>query len=831
MRPISLEMKNFGSYKSEVLSFNEFDIAVISGESGSGKSTIPDAIIWALYGRSERESVLSHAADEKKDAVEVTLRFELDGQEYEVNRRRGSKSDLSLYTVNENGEKVNISEKGIRGVDAQIQKLLGMDYETFRLTAFVPQDGVNTFANLGPADRKHFLEQFLDTSVWDKCLEKAKAEESGILYKKAELDVKLKHDAALSEEESETSAAIENAKLELAKSDKELQKVTDEIQALTSRKMEDEFEGKTLRSIYDNYLAQQKAVESDISSIQSDIESLKASQECKEAPQRTIDEIRSDIDDVHAAEVQYLECVAKIKESERAEKQLSDRLRSAQDKIASSSAEYARLRSEADDIEEEIEASNAAVAQAQDAEKERDVCARKLSENDTSLHILCQELEELNKKENALSESKGKCPVCGSDLSDEHRQAMLSEVSAAKAENKTNTDAVLCERIDLNTKILELDKVIKTGKTKMQNLVALSSHLSRLNSAMDHVNNLFSEASSEIEREDYPHLINKEEMFQKEMKTVMSGLGNPELRMKQLREEEKFAAEYETFLKSQQERKEKLKQSEALLASKKKDAEQIKASLADAEKDLYVSREKYRSNNYQEKLEALSAEKNRVAINGNYMRGEIAKLESRMNEIRTAEENLPVLQGEISSLNQRLEDVRELIVAYGDKGIKALLIDQMLPSITKEANNVLSLLSDGRFTLDMNTLKSNKKGNDVETLDILLYKDGIRDRYENLSGGEKFKVNFALRIGLSKYLSEAADTRLDTLVIDEGFGSQDYTGRLNALRAIQAVSDRFGLILVITHFNDIKKVFDYEIETVKDVSGYSHATVVCHAVA
>jgi exonuclease SbcC len=268
-----------------------------------------------------------------------------------------------------------------------------------------------------------------------------------------------------------------------------------------------------------------------------------------------------------------------------------------------------------------------------------------------------------------------------------------------------------------------------------------------------------------------------------------------------------------------------------LLASKKKDEEKVRLDLSFSESALEAARKSYAEKNYRQKLDDLVRIKSESDNVANSLRAEIAYREVQMKEIADAKKYLPEIQDEINSQNRKLEDVRELIIAYGDKGIKALLIDQMLPSIAKEANNVLSMLSEGRFTLDMTTLKETKKGDEVETLDILLYKDGIRDRYENLSGGEKFKVNFALRIGLSKYLSEAADTRLDTLVIDEGFGSQDYVGRLNALRAIQAVSDRFGLILVITHFNDIQRAFDYEVETSKDAEGFSHANVVYHPAA
>ncbi len=828
MRPLTLELKNFGSYQSEVLSFDDFDIAVISGESGSGKSTIPDAIIWALYGRSERESVLSHAADEKKDNVEVALQFELDGQIYEINRKRGGKSDLTLYSIDEDGEKKNISAKGIKAVDAQIQELLGMDYQTFRLTAFVPQDGVTTFAGLGPAERKRFLEQFLDTSVWNKCIEKAKAEESVILCRKAVLDSEIKKCAALLDEENSVAGDVNDCRMKLENSEKDLLALSREIDALTAQKIKDEFEGKNIRRIYDNCLLQSNSLRADINAISADLKTLKTDTENVSAPSRSLDEIRSDIDAMHEAERRYSRFLMRLKESELTEKQLTEQQTAAAEKAQSYAAALEKIQSDISILQTELETAKEKIGRLDSAESNRGKVLGRLSENEAMLRILKKDLAELDEREKSITGSEGKCPVCGSEMTEEHRTKLLLEIAVAKAENQTRTEAAFREQSGLKTDVLQLEAEIAKGKSEREKFVSLSGEIGQKESSAQQTQKMLSEILEEIVEKDYAARISSEKAARAKLEIAMNDCGYSETKLNELRDEEKNAAEYEKYLRSEQKRKEEIKQLEALLASKQKDAEQMNKALSEAENALDSFCETYAERDYQRKTDDLAQRKNRLVSDGNHMRGELAKLEARMNEVNAAKTGLPVLQTELASQIQRLEDIRELIVAYGDKGIKALLIDQMLPSITKEANNILSLLSDGRFTLDMTTLKSNKKGDEVETLDILLYKDGIRDRYENLSGGEKFKVNFSLRIGLSKYLAEAADTRLDTLVVDEGFGSQDFQGRLNALRAIQSVSDRFGLILVITHFDDIRKAFDYEIETRKDVSGYSHAAVHYH---
>ena len=823
MRPLSLKLKNFGSYKSESLSFEDFDIAVISGESGSGKSTIPDAIIWALYGRSERDSVLSHAADEKKDNVEVDLVFELDGMVYEVNRKRGSKSDLTLWTVDDNGGKENISAKGIKAVDAQIQELLGMDYQTFRLTAFVPQDGVNTFANLGPADRKRFLEQFLDTAVWNKLLEKAKTEEMQIVAEKSGL--------VSSTGRLEELAANDDISEQLSSAEKSIENINRNYETLNSEKVQKEFEIKTLLESYQKCKISKDAEEIELEKIADEINRIVNNSNEPAKPTRSISEIRSEIDALNEKWRIYNDLKMKHEKSKLDLETLEEKLTLAQKRFEDESLKASQCDTIASGYQKDITACENVLSASVEAETEKNRLNALISENEAKLHILKQELDALTKRENALSESNSQCPVCGCELTEAHKQEMLSEISSEKEENKNETETVLAKQNGLRAQVFYQSKVIDDGVRAQKKLVDLTGKLSAVQneSKMHRANS--NSAKVEIEKERYADRISDEKNIQNNLLTEMNNCGFSLELLRDLQLEQKIASEYENFLKAQQERKDKVKQLEAVLYSKNQNLLRIEKLAQETEISIASARKKYDENDYQSRLAALAQQKSEISGKANQLRKELGKLESLSEDIAKAKDDLPKINESISELTQRLEDVRELIVAYGDKGIKALLIDQMLPSITKEANNVLSLLSDGRFTLEMTTLKETKKGDEVETLDILLYKDGIRDRYENLSGGEKFKVNFSLRIGLSKYLSEAADTRLDTLVIDEGFGSQDYTGRLNALRAIQAVSDRFGLILVITHFNDIQKAFDYEIETHKDVAGFSHAEVVYHPAA
>ena len=169
---------------------------------------------------------------------------------------------------------------------------------------------------------------------------------------------------------------------------------------------------------------------------------------------------------------------------------------------------------------------------------------------------------------------------------------------------------------------------------------------------------------------------------------------------------------------------------------------------------------------------------------------------------------------------------RELVKAFGRDGIQALLIDQAIPELQDEANRILSRLTGNRTQVTMESLGELKGGGTKETLDIRISDEVGERRYELYSGGEAFRVDFAIRIALSKLLARRSGTPLQTLVIDEGFGTQDEEGLAHLVEAIQTISDEFEKILVITHVDAIKNAFPVRIEVVKEPESGSTFTVV-----
>lgn len=207
-------------------------------------------------------------------------------------------------------------------------------------------------------------------------------------------------------------------------------------------------------------------------------------------------------------------------------------------------------------------------------------------------------------------------------------------------------------------------------------------------------------------------------------------------------------------------------------------------------------------------LEAVRQEKeqvsNRCAISQ-------ARLESLDAEIAQMFDR----RRELKDLDADIEDYLFLAESFGRKGIQAVIIENAVPEIESDANRILSRLSDNRMHIALVTQQKTKAGSMVETLDLMIADEVGTRSYELYSGGEAFKVNFAVRVALSRLLARRSGAKLETLIIDEGFGSQDEVSRDRLVKAIRSIQNDFARILVITHMSDIKEMFPTHIQITK----------------
>ncbi len=202
--------------------------------------------------------------------------------------------------------------------------------------------------------------------------------------------------------------------------------------------------------------------------------------------------------------------------------------------------------------------------------------------------------------------------------------------------------------------------------------------------------------------------------------------------------------------------------------------------------------------------------------------GQATELISRAEQL----ENLSKQKGEDKkNLENEKQIFEELSLAFGKKGIQAMIIEAAIPEIEDEANKLLNKLTEGRMKISLITQKETKtklEGGEkgiIETLDIIISDEMGERPYEMYSGGEAFRINFAIRLAISKLLTHRAGAKLQFLVIDEGFGSQDAPGRARLIEAIDAIKNDFEKILVITHIEELKDEFPVRIEVTKGTEG------------
>ena len=171
MIPVRIELKNFLAYRSpDPLRFEGIHLACLTGANGAGKSSLLDAMTWALWGRAraKRDDDMIYLS---QSDMHVQLDFEQEGIIYRVIRKRSRRqrgvSALDFFSQVE-GEWVTQSEPAIRDTQSKINRLLRLDYETFVHSAFLQQGKADAFTTKAPAQRKQILSDILGLAQWEQ---------------------------------------------------------------------------------------------------------------------------------------------------------------------------------------------------------------------------------------------------------------------------------------------------------------------------------------------------------------------------------------------------------------------------------------------------------------------------------------------------------------------------------------------------------------------------------------------------------------------------------------------------------------------------------------
>ena len=227
-----------------------------------------------------------------------------------------------------------------------------------------------------------------------------------------------------------------------------------------------------------------------------------------------------------------------------------------------------------------------------------------------------------------------------------------------------------------------------------------------------------------------------------------------------------------------------------------------------------------------ERIQSLEQERQQRRQQLDECLAQLGRLQQQQQHLRDLQEQLTQQQQQLQTTCRQHRIYQELAQAFGKKGIQALMIENILPQLEATTNQILARLSANQLHVQFITQrigrsssssKSNKKA--IETLDILIADACGTRPYETYSGGEAFRVNFAIRLALARLLAQRSGTALQLLIVDEGFGTQDREGCERLIAAINAIAPDFACILTVTHMPHFKEAFQARIEVSKTQDG------------
>ena len=143
------------------------------------------------------------------------------------------------------------------------------------------------------------------------------------------------------------------------------------------------------------------------------------------------------------------------------------------------------------------------------------------------------------------------------------------------------------------------------------------------------------------------------------------------------------------------------------------------------------------------------------------------------------------------------------------------------------ANTRLLRMTDGQYEMVRHTDPNDIQGQKGLDLDVIDHYNGSVRSVKTLSGGESFKASLALALGLSDEVQMSTGIRLDTMFVDEGFGSLDPESLNQAYRALAELTEGNRLVGIISHVADLKEKIDKQIIVTKNKSGGSMAVIQC----
>jgi len=828
------------------LSFDGIRVACLCGDNGNGKSALLDAITWALWGkaRAKSDDEFIHVG---RTEMEVEFEFASGKDRYRVIRKRTKPGVnrpghpiLDLQMAGDQGFR-SIAGNTIGETQQGIIEILRMEYDTFINSAFLLQGRADEFTVKPPSKRKEILADILGLSFYDELEERAKNRarekdqdrkmlERAIEGIDSELALRGEYERGLGEVQQalielgrdverqerwvnalrERKRGLDHKRGQLAETERRISQGKAELAYLKSRADEHREKVRDYEAVIDERVAIGEGFR----------RFLEAKRENEELNTKAITWVNTNNRRSHLEQA-----------VERARGELVTEHRIGRSRIGELELRVKMLPS----LEAELTEARGRIAEVDSWEQQLQEKRRRSQELSNQIRLmeargaqLDEEIRTLGEKLDLLSPGDACCPLCEAELSAEGRDRIIARYEAerggkeeAHRENRGQIGHIGEEHRSVEGEVARLDGRIKSeraaGEARVATLeskIAEAEHAEvELAGAKGRVGNI----EERLAKADFA-LDQQKELEQ--VQSQLEELGYDAERHQQVRRRLTEVEVHEALQR-------KLEEAERSIGREREGLAEAEQAAAAKEADLSAEAERTEALSLEiaalpeVEREAEEAERAYDAFLERQRKGRdrLVELELRLKDLASQEQTRVEKEKELRQASAEKVIYEELAAAFGKKGIQALIIETALPEIEEEANRLLSRMTDNRMHVKMETQRETKKGEALETLDINISDELGTRRYEMYSGGEMFRINFALRIGLSKLLARRAGAPLPTLVIDEGFGTQDSTGREKLVEAINSIEEDFEKILVITHIEELKDAFPVRIEVTKTSGG------------
>lgn len=845
MIPIKIQIKNFLSYGAELqtIDFGNYHLICLSGKNGHGKSALLDAMTWAIWGHARKAGATAKADSGLirlgQKQMLVIFDFVFNFQHYRIRRevlisQAKTTAVLEFGMIQDDGV-ITLTDKTIKATQDSIIRLIGLDFDSFINSAFLRQGGSNEFSKKSSKERKEILAAILGLNHYeqlkDLAAEKVRYYEN-LLLNQEQLIKHLDNELGNLQLQLSVSAKIDYEKDILAQQEKVLRAELVEF--------EQHEKNITLQlRQYDSYQKTKEMLQSSLALIVSQLQGLKNSF------QTTQIEIVSCqfIPNFESLEKEYFlqEKIAQDQNNlehdkyflvEKKNKILNDFERD-KEILHNNIENQKKLLSNKLDILFKQRQDFGPVVQIVDYSQEITNCKNQITRVQQKISAWSEQLKNLTNqtaeiaRQSDLLSLNDQCLVCEQTLTGQYKDLLHNKIQ--RKHNFINLRVVrlniwliksknLCNKLSADLDLWQNNtakNLLEIEKNHQRHLVNneiqyLEKEL--INRFKDLDQNFQSFQDSFLHNQELDllnrQIANLDELIQKFDKQAFKEL---EKKYRAGREQQRFFEKQKIAKKMQ---KERIMQFSEIKIQYKKLNEQINnlplfdlESLKNQEANLAIQK-----NDFNLRLQNLRIGYEKIAH-------EVGKLEQIADHIDKLGQEKKLVNEKMALDITDLRDYKNIFQMLGKDGLQALLIEEAIPELEFEANQLLARLTDNQCHIIIDSLKDLKKGGTKETLDIKISDSvGIRP-YEMFSGGEAFRIDFSLRIALSKLLARRAGTSLQTLIIDEGFGSQDDDGLSNIMDCLHRIQDDFAKIIIVSHLPGMKEQFPVHFMVEKGPSG------------